>query len=51
MKKTIKLIIAILLAPIVIQAQDNVIDEVVWVVGDEIILKSDNLFQQTHYIF
>ena len=40
MKKRVKLIIAILLAPIAIQAQENVIDEVVWVVGDEVILKS-----------
>ena len=40
MMKRVKLIIAILLAPIAIQAQDNVIDEVVWVVGDEVILKS-----------
>ena len=40
MMKRVKLIIAILLAPIAIHAQDNVIDEVVWVVGDEVILKS-----------
>lgn len=40
MMKRVKLIIAILLAHIAIQAQDNVIDEVVWVVGDEVILKS-----------
>lgn len=31
----------LLFASVTTQAQDNVIDEVVWVVGDEAILKSD----------
>ena len=40
MKKIINLIFAFSLFGITLQAQDNVIDEVVWVVGDEVILKS-----------
>ena len=40
MKKIINLIFAFSLFAITLQAQDNVIDEVVWVVGDEVILKS-----------
>lgn len=40
MKKIVKLIFLTILLPIVLQAQNNVIDEVVWVVGDEVILKS-----------
>ena len=40
MKKIVKLIFLTILLPIALQAQNNVIDEVVWVVGDEVILKS-----------
>lgn len=43
MKRNILLLAAVLLtlAPTLLSAQNNVIDEVVWVVGDEAILKSD----------
>ncbi len=44
MKKTIKCILWILVlltCPSVMRAQSNVVDEVIWVVGDEAILKSD----------
>ncbi len=40
MRKTLKLIFFIMLFPIALYAQKNVIDEVVWIVGDEVILKS-----------
>ena len=40
MKKIVKLIFLTILLPVALQAQNNVIDEVVWVVGDEVILKS-----------
>ena len=40
MRKTLKLIFLTMLFPIALYAQKNVIDEVVWVVGDEVILKS-----------
>lgn len=41
MNKKFCLFLLIMLAPIFAFAQDNVVDEVVWVVGDEAILKSD----------
>lgn len=41
MKKRILHLIAILFACVSLQAQNNIIDEVVWVVGDEAILKSE----------
>ncbi len=42
---------ALCLIPVITQAQDNVVDEVVWVVGDEAILKSDveNMRLQMQY--
>ena len=40
MKKIVRLIFLTILLPVALQAQNNVIDEVVWVVGDEVILKS-----------
>ena len=40
MKKSVKLIFLSILFSITLHAQNNVIDEVVWVVGDEVILKS-----------
>lgn len=40
MKKIVKLISLAILFSVTLQAQNNVIDEVVWVVGDEVILKS-----------
>ena len=41
MKKRILHLIVVLLAAWSLQAQNNIIDEVVWVVGDEAILKSE----------
>ncbi|MDR1679972.1 MAG: peptidylprolyl isomerase [Prevotellaceae bacterium] len=42
MKKQINLLLLLLVAfPVVMQAQSNVIDEIVWVVGDEAIFKSE----------
>ena len=40
MKKIVRLIFLTILLPVALKAQNNVIDEVVWVVGDEVILKS-----------
>ena len=41
MKKFILQLVIIVAANLALQAQNNIIDEVVWVVGDEAILKSD----------
>ena len=46
MKKfvNVRLVVSLILAlvaDVAVYAQDNVVDEVVWVVGDEAILKSD----------
>lgn len=41
MKKSILHLITVLFACFTMQAQNNIIDEVVWVVGDEAILKSE----------
>lgn len=41
MKKFILQLVIIVAANLFLQAQNNIIDEVVWVVGDEAILKSD----------
>lgn len=41
MKKFILQLVIIVTANLALQAQNNIIDEVVWVVGDEAILKSD----------
>lgn len=39
--KKVSLLLLFMLVGLTVKAQDNVIDEVVWVVGDEAILKSD----------
>ena len=39
--KKVSLLLLFILVGLTVKAQDNVIDEVVWVVGDEAILKSD----------